>query len=110
MKYLFFSESLHLYNLFHMPRNLIESLLLVGIGILLRMIIKSKKEFYQLAIGCTVAWVILDILVAVLTVVDNRLFSLYSICFTFAWAFFCGIIGAWSTHLICALTHKRKFQ
>lgn len=111
MKYLFFSERVHLLNLIGFPRSFIGFLLLVGIGVVLRLIIKSKKEFYQLAIGCTVAWVILNIFVAVLSVVDNRnVLSLYSLCFTLVWAFFCGIIGAWGTHLLCVLTHKRQFE
>lgn len=111
MKYFFFSERVHFLNLIGFPRSFIGFLLLVGIGVVLRLIIKSKKEFYQLAIGGTIVWLVLDLLVAVLSVVDNlNLLSLFSLCFTIVWAFFCGIIGAWGTHFICVLTHKRQFE
>jgi hypothetical protein len=105
----FYSEIYHFANLLSI--FLARSIFYVGIGLFIRSMIKTKKEFYKTSVYAVFVWLICEIVYAIIFGMNIlSLIGIAGFCFMLSWPLFCGLIGAWVLHLICFVLHKKVIE
>lgn len=109
--YFLFTEKFHFLNLFNMPRSILLFCVYLAIGIVLRCLIKTKREFYKVSLVAFIIWLLCEIACSVIAAKDlTGVLGIMDFAFRVGWILFCVLLGAWLFHLACFLLHKKKLQ